>query len=195
MPSLYALKPRWQALLRPLARRLAALGVTANQVTVAACAVSVALGFDLAYGSRRWLLLPLWLVVRMALNAIDGMLAREFHQASRLGALLNELTDVVADSALLLPFAYLPGWNPVLVAAIALLAALTELTSLVGQTLTGVRRNDGPMGKSDRALFEGAIAVWVGLGFAASEWIAPVFALLLVVTVYNRARHGLGKGE
>ena len=36
----------------------------------------------------------------MAFNAIDGMLAREFGQKSRLGAYLNELTDVVSDAAL-----------------------------------------------------------------------------------------------
>jgi CDP-diacylglycerol--glycerol-3-phosphate 3-phosphatidyltransferase len=195
MPSVYDLKPRFQALLRPIARQLAASRVTANQVTVFTCLVSVALGLDLTYGSRRWLSLPVWLFLRMALNAIDGILAREFHQASRVGALLNELTDVVADAALLLPFAYLPGWHPVLVGAIVVLAGLTEMTSVVGQTLTGVRRNDGPMGKSDRALLQGAVGTWVGFGFAAGEWIAPLFALLLVATVYNRARHVLGKEE
>ena len=36
MPSVYDIKPRFQALLRPLVRRLAAAGTTANQVTVAA---------------------------------------------------------------------------------------------------------------------------------------------------------------
>ena len=36
--SIYELKPRFQALLRPLARRLHAMGITANQVTLAACA-------------------------------------------------------------------------------------------------------------------------------------------------------------
>jgi CDP-diacylglycerol--glycerol-3-phosphate 3-phosphatidyltransferase len=41
----------------------------------------------------------------MALNAIDGMLAREHGQASRLGAVLNELGDVVADAGLYLPLA------------------------------------------------------------------------------------------
>jgi len=38
--SIYALKPKFQNLLRPLVRRLYNRGVTANQVTLAACAVS-----------------------------------------------------------------------------------------------------------------------------------------------------------
>lgn len=42
-----------------------------------------------------YLLLPLWMLLRMALNAVDGMLAREFGQQSRLGAYLNELCDVM----------------------------------------------------------------------------------------------------
>jgi len=189
MPSVYGLKPKFQALLRPAVNRLAAIGVTANQVTITACAISIALGLDLTYGAKRWYLLPIWLFLRMALNAIDGMLAREHNQASRLGALLNELTDVIADAALLLPFACLPNWNPAIVGAVVVLAGLTEMTSVVGQTLTGARRNDGPMGKSDRALIQGAVATWLALGQTAHEVIAPLMALLLMATVYNRARH------
>ena len=39
--SVYRLKPAFVALLRPFARGLAAVGVTANQVTVAACLLSL----------------------------------------------------------------------------------------------------------------------------------------------------------
>jgi CDP-diacylglycerol--glycerol-3-phosphate 3-phosphatidyltransferase len=189
MPSVYALKPKFQALLRPIANRLAAIGATANQVTVVTCAISIALGLDLAYGTRQWWMLPVWLFLRMAANAIDGMLAREHNQATRLGALLNELTDVLADAALLLPFAYLPNWNPALVGTIIVLAGLTEMTSVVGQTLTGVRRNDGPLGKSDRALLQGILGAWLALGRQPSEWLQPLMIVLLIATIYNRARH------
>lgn len=195
MPSVYALKPKFQAILRPIANRLAAIGVTANQVTVATCAISVALGLDLSYGTRQWWILPVWLFLRMAANAIDGMLAREHNQATRLGALLNELTDVLADAALLLPFAYLPNWSPAIVGLVVVLSGLTEMTSLAGQTLTGVRRNDGPMGKSDRALFQGIIGAWLALGRQPSEWLAPLMAVLLIATIYNRARHILSNSN
>lgn len=82
MSSVYALKPRFQALLRPLVRRLAAAGVTANAVTVAALLVSVAIGVVLAVVQAPVLFLavPIWMVLRMAANAIDGMLAREHGQ-------------------------------------------------------------------------------------------------------------------
>lgn len=85
MISIYHLKPRFQALLRPLAFSLAAIGVTANQVTIAAAAGSLAVGGLVASSGNRaaFLLIPVWLLIRMALNALDGMLAREFGQKAR----------------------------------------------------------------------------------------------------------------
>jgi len=106
--SIYDLKPAFQGLLRPFTRALARAGVTANAVTLAAVALSLAVGAALAltHGSRAaLLLLPAALFARMALNAVDGMLAREHGQKSKLGALLNELGDVVSDTALYLPLA------------------------------------------------------------------------------------------
>jgi CDP-diacylglycerol---glycerol-3-phosphate 3-phosphatidyltransferase len=84
--SIYALKPRFQALLRPFVATLFRAGVSANQVTIFACAVSIAIGAALTFMPEHhafFLLVPVWLFVRMALNAIDGMLAREFNLASR----------------------------------------------------------------------------------------------------------------
>ena len=92
--SIYALKPKFQNLLRPLVRQLAAKGVTANQVTLIACLLSILLGVVLALFptfSSLFFLIPIWLFLRMALNAIDGMLAREFNQKSRLGGILMKL--------------------------------------------------------------------------------------------------------
>ena len=174
--SIYALKPRFQALLRPLTARLYKAGVTANQVTVAACLASVAIGVLLAATPERaalFLLIPAWFLLRMALNAIDGMLAREFGQASRLGAYLNELTDVVSDTLLYLPFALLPGSSPWLVGAIIVLSIISEMAGVLGATVGANRRYDGPMGKSDRAFVFGTIGLLVGVGVplaAAFNW-------------------------
>ena len=113
--TLYALKPRFQGLLRPLAGRLAKAGLTANQVTVLTAAMSVATGAFVALESAAtwpFLLLPIMFLLRMAMNAVDGMLAREFGQQSALGAYLNELADVVSDIALYLPFAFVAPFGP-----------------------------------------------------------------------------------
>ena len=99
--TIYDLKPRFQDLLRPLCRLLARIGVSANAVTVAAMVLSLATGLVLWPLGRIQLflvLVPIVLLVRMALNAIDGMLAREHDQKTPLGAILNELGDVLADA-------------------------------------------------------------------------------------------------
>jgi CDP-diacylglycerol--glycerol-3-phosphate 3-phosphatidyltransferase len=195
--TIYGLKPRFQALLRPLAGALCRAGATANQVTLFACVVSVALGALLCVGyeaSALFLLVPAWFFVRMAFNAIDGMMAREFGQASTLGAYLNELTDVISDSALYLPFALLPGSSPALVGAVIVLAILSEYAGVLGQAVGKERRYDGPMGKSDRAFVFGLIGLLAGLGVpigALLPWIWAVVSLLIAATIVNRVRRGL----
>lgn len=198
--SIYALKPRFQSLLRPLTAALARAGVTANQVTLAACVVSLLVAAFVAWRSdARWpyLLVPLWMFLRMAFNAIDGMLAREFGQKSRLGAYLNELTDVVSDTALYLPFAFVAPFSLWSVGAVVLLAAISEYAGVLGLMVGASRRYDGPMGKSDRAFVFGALGLWIGIAPALPAWAAyimPVVAAALVVTIVNRVRRGLAEG-
>ncbi len=199
MPSVYDLKPAFQGLLRPIVKGLARSGVTANQVTVAAMLLSLATGAAIALAPERsglLLLLPPVLLLRMALNAIDGMLAREHDQKTHLGALLNELGDVISDAALYLPLALVPGFPAPLVVLIVLGAALSEMAGVLTQTLGACRRYDGPMGKSDRAFVFGAIGLALGLGLPGGAWLNPVLGivlLLLVWTVANRARRGLAE--
>ncbi|SQG01026.1 CDP-alcohol phosphatidyltransferase [Paucimonas lemoignei] len=199
MISIYQLKPRFQNLLRPMVQRLFDRGVTANQVTLAACAVSILIGAGVAlFAAYQWVfvLIPLWMIMRMALNAIDGMLAREFGQQSRLGAYLNELTDVIADSALFLPFALIPGVNLLLILLVTLGAIFSEYAGVLGPMVGASRRYDGPMGKSDRALVFGVIGAGVAVGWFAPLWINIILALvagLLVYTLINRVRRGLAE--
>ena len=195
--SIYALKPKFQALLRPLVATLARVGVTANQVTIAACVISVALGLWLAFGGLSYaafLLIPLWMFVRMAFNAIDGMLAREFGQQSALGAYLNELTDVVSDAALYLPFAFIGAISGIAIGAFILAATLTEFAGVLGLMVGAERRYDGPMGKSDRAFIVGIGGLAMGLGWAMPGWVNGVVWMLVIlcaITVGNRVRNGL----
>lgn len=197
MISIYQLKPRFQALLHPLARACADVGITANTVTVAAMLVSLALGAVLACsGEQRmlFLLLPLWMFVRMAFNAIDGMLAREFGQKSALGAYLNELSDVVSDAALYLPFvAVAPfGWGSV--GAVVFLSTLSEMAGALGPMVGGERRYDGPMGKSDRAFVFGALGLATAVLPALPAWLfwlMPITAVAIVLNIFNRIRGGI----
>jgi len=194
--TLYALKPRFQNLLRPGTARLAGAGVTANQVTLVAAAISCLVGAIVAWAGKPglFLLLPAWLLLRMALNAIDGMLAREFGQKSRLGAYLNELGDVVADAALTAPFATIAPFSSTSIFVVIFLAALSEYAGVMGPLAGAGRRYDGPLGKSDRALVFGALGAWIGIFGPPPDWAAwltPMLAALLVVTTVNRVRSGV----
>lgn len=192
MPSIYQLKPAFQNLLRPLVNRLAVAGVTANQVTLTALTISVLGGGAIAvwHQSRGlFLLIPFALFLRMALNAIDGMLAREHDMKTPLGAILNELGDVFADAALYLPFALIPGVSATLVVPVVTLSIISEMAGVLGVTTGGKRQYDGPMGKSDRAFIFGLIALLVVLGLTPGIWLDPIWIgviVLLVWTIFNR---------
>lgn len=193
--TIYTLKARFQSLLRPIVRRLHASGVTANQVTVFAWIVSVAIGFAMITGPRGWFfILPIWMFLRMALNAIDGMLAREFGQKSVLGASLNEISDVVSDAALYLPFAFIPPFDWHSVGAVIFASVVGEMAGVVALTTGASRRYDGPMGKSDRAFVFSLLAIWVAMTSVLPAWAAWgmwTVALLAAMTIINRVRSGL----
>ncbi len=195
--TIYDLKPAFTNLLRPACRWLAARGVTPNQLTIGATLLSVVAGAGIAAlhdHARVLLAVPVVLLFRMGLNALDGMLAREHDMTTPLGGFLNELGDVVSDIALYLPFALLPGVSGELVLVTVLLAVLSEMAGVVAVQAGAERRYDGPMGKSDRAFFFGTLALALGSGLEAGLWVQTLLAfvsLLLIATIINRVASAL----
>lgn len=197
MISIYKLKPAFQSLLRPITQKLFDKNITANQVTVAACIGSIIIAAIMAFFLPNTLvlwLMPIWMFIRMALNAIDGMLAREFNQQSKLGAYLNELCDVIADSALFAVFIFIAGINSYAVLLIIFLAFLSEYAGVMAPLIGASRRYDGPMGKSDRAFVFGTLSVVIALNLVEIYWINSVLYIviaLLIYTIFNRIRQGI----
>ncbi len=156
MVTIYDLKPRFQKILQPIMQYLVKNKVTPNIVTFVALLGSLLVGLSFVFfKDYSWILLilPAWLFIRMALNAIDGMMARQFNLSSRLGAIFNETGDILSDIFLYLPlvvFRVSALWSIYL---FVLLAILSEFCGVLGQALGVGRRYDGPMGKSDRAFF------------------------------------------
>ena len=161
MISVYQLKPKFQALLQPLLRRLRSWGVSPNLLTLLGILLSLAMGIYVLYGDRTigLILMPIVLLLRMALNALDGMMARQYNLQSKMGALLNEMGDVISDIVLYFPLYMLFAMDQVWVMCFLLLSVLNEFAGLLGQALGGARRYDGPMGKSDRALVVGVLSL------------------------------------
>lgn len=194
--SIYQLKPRFQRLLAPLLRMLAATGITPNQVTLAAMVLSLAYGAALAWSPYRTALqwgMPLMLLLRMALNAIDGMLATATGRKTRLGALLNELADQLSDAGLYLPFAMLPGVSAMLVVPTVVLGLMAEFAGVLAVSVGAPRGFEGPMGKSDRAFGFGLLALLIAADVDAL-WLNALLLVMMLLsswTIVNRMHRAL----
>jgi CDP-diacylglycerol---glycerol-3-phosphate 3-phosphatidyltransferase len=185
MPSIYQLKPGFQNLLRPIVRWLAKSGVTANQVTIVATCLSIICGGSIVWHHSLLILVPPLLLLRMMLNAIDGMLAREHQMKTPLGAILNELCDAISDTAIYLPFGLLPGVSGYLVTIFVLLAIIGELAGVLGLTVGSQRQYDGPMGKSDRAVVFSIIALLFTIGIFPASWLDLVWICAIGLSIWT----------
>ena len=192
--TLYSVKPAFQQTLRPLANLAMRRAVSADQLTIAAIALSFIGGIALALSGQQPLLLLLAVPVvlgRLALNALDGMVARSSGSASRSGELLNELGDRVGD-LLLVGGLVLAGHGDIRLGAIALAAiTLPGAVGVSARAAGGSRRYEGPLSKPDRMAALAAAAV-LALLLPTGPVISSYFALLLVgalLTAANRYRH------
>lgn len=195
--SLTLLKSLLRRAVRPVAGRLYEAGVTANQVTSTSLVGSVLVGALLcrfADHSSSFAILPAWLVARTAFAAIDGTLAVEFGQKSRLGGVLNEVGDVVSDIALFLPLAFVPPFSGASIALVVCFAAMSEFVGMAGTMLSGTRRLEGPLGKVDRSIVLALVAIAIaacGRLPEGARFVVPALCLGLVVTIWNRLRFAL----
>jgi len=213
--SLYQLKSQFQDQLRPISDALVEQKVTANQVTVSAILLSLGTAYVIAKPATEkqelWLLLPSSLFVRMALNAIDGMMAREHGQASMLGEVLNEVGDIVADTALIASLAPHVANGNLQASAINLpnnisihqqhivglivLSIGTELLGIASNRMLDIRANQGPLGKSDRAFVLGVLGTFMASKVPPALFhirVGQLFILteaLLLKTCLNRLRY------
>jgi len=197
MISIYKIKPAFQKLLTPILTGLHKLGVTANQITWVSILLSLAIGFAFwnAGNSRiLFLALPIGLLVRMALNALDGMMARTYNQQTKKGELLNELGDIVSDVFIFFPLLVFETQIQHLIVGFICLSIVNEFAGLLGKVISGERRYDGPMGKSDRALIIGLYGIlsYFKVDFSSySFWIFSVIVVLLVISTASRVRNTL----
>lgn len=181
MISIYNIKPRFQNLLRPLLIVLYKAGVTANQITISSIVLSAAIGTCFWFADKNkilFLALPLGLLIRMALNALDGMMAKTYNQSTKSGELLNEIGDVISDLLIFFPLLKHEAAHLYLLVVFICLSVVNEFCGVLGKVISGVRRYDGPMGKSDRAF---VLALYGILRFFGLDMSSAFFPCLLVV--------------
>ena len=135
------------------------------------------------------LVMPLFLLLRMALNALDGMVAEATATKTAWGSVLNELCDVISDAALFVAFVViLPGHRALLLVLI-FLSLLIEFVSLALHQALRVRPYSGPFSKSDRAIFMACLALLTWASPDASRILDGLLSLgliLAIITLWNR---------
>ena len=143
---------------------------------------------------RTALALPAWLVARIALNTIDGMIARQRGLATPLGAVLDEFGDALSDALLYFPLCLFPGVPAALMVSCVALGMLAETTGLAALAANRARRYDGPLTKPDRAATFALMAGLLGAGVPPGRWLIAALAaasLLSVLTILRRVRRAV----
>lgn len=197
MISVYKLKPKFQQLLTPVLLCLHKNKITANQITLSSVLLSVVIGvlfWNADVSKWLFLSLPIGLLIRMALNALDGMMARKFNQTSRLGEVLNEVGDLVSDIIIFFPLLKFQPESLYLIVIFIVLSVINEFAGLLGKVVGKERRYDGPMGKSDRAFILGLYGLLIFFGITISGVSAYLFSLiilLLLISTYIRLKKSL----
>jgi phosphatidylglycerophosphate synthase len=122
-------------------------------------------------GQTRWLLIvaPLFCILRLWFNMLDGMVAVAANKASRRGEILNDLPDRLSDIIIFVGVAHSGLMNPLIGYWAAIFAVLTAYVGLFGQALGGQREFGGIMSKPWRM-----VALGVGAWIAFARGSVPI---------------------
>jgi len=159
--GIYQVKPAFQRSLRGVENLLVARRVHPDALTYAALVLSILGGCCLYLAPRHtWLLalVPAVALLRTALNALDGLVAKRTGLARPWGEVLNEFCDRLADVALLGGIALAESANHLLGGAVLLTVLLSSYLGILSKAAGGRRQYGGPMGKADRMLLLAVIA-------------------------------------
>ena len=188
MISIYKLKPKFQKLLMPLLKLLHNFGISPNFLTVFTIVFSFFIGYLLFLGIDNkiyFLFVSLGLLFRMMLNALDGMLATTYNLKSKEGEILNEIGDVLSDIAIYFPFIYFNSLSNELIIIFILLSVINEFCGLLAKSISGIRRYDGPMGKSDRAFFVGIICIVLYFTSSILFFLDYIFLFAIILMIIS----------
>lgn len=180
----------WLRVFAPVGRSLAAVGITANHVTVAGLLLTGVAAWLVVRGE---LVVAGWILVAGSLaDAVDGSVARARGETSVAGGFYDSVTDRLSDGAILAAVLWWVRDDPQLFAAAAIALVSAEVTSYVrakAESL-GVTCTVGFVERAERA-----IVLMAGLVF--HRWLLGIALWVLAVggaaTVVQRIAHVLPK--
>lgn len=188
--GIYAIKPLFQKKLEPIKQLCLRLQISPTTLNVLGVLTSLVVALCIAFSARwTWLLLmiPVGAFVRTALNALDGLVARELAVSSAMGEVLNEFLDRVSDALIFSSFIFITSLTPWLAVSTVSLVLLVSYVGILSKSAGGPRMYAGMMGKADRMFFLGAFAlVKYFIPALPWDWLCLFLSLALIATLVER---------
>jgi len=212
--EIYSIKPYFQKVLSPLANLFVKLKIHPTIINLMALIFSICTGVFLFFKNDFYSLLlfvPVLVFIRIAFNALDGMVARGLNVSSAKGEVYNEFFDRLSDIfiftglafsfiltrdrivSFLLSFRYFSCINCTLKTAIAvninfilgfifiILVLLNSYLGILAKSAGGKRIYAGILGKADRMFY--LAAACVVYYFIRLDLIWFIFYLLCIIAI------------
>jgi CDP-diacylglycerol--glycerol-3-phosphate 3-phosphatidyltransferase len=199
--QIYKVKGMFQRFLNPVKNLFIKLKISPTAINVWAVVVSIFTGLSLYFADKYlWLLIlfPVLAFVRTALNALDGMVARETKAKNQSwGEVLNESLDRLSDIVIFLGLAFASYSNFQLVSVTLILVLFSSYLGIVSKAAGGKRTYSAYMGKADRMFYlsVGAVACFIW-GFFLMNYFLIFILVLIIATIvlrYNLIKNDLYK--
>ena len=201
MISIYKIKPRFQQLLMPLLKLLRRFGISPNSITIFSIFFSFLISFFFWNAPENpfyFLIVAFGLLLRMMLNALDGMMARIYNLQSKFGEILNEVGDIFSDVAIYFPLIIFSTLSTEIAIIFIVLSIINEFCGLMAKVISGERRYDGPMGKSDRAFLIGVICIVYYFTNSLDPYMNYIIggsSILMIISSFIRLTKSIKNGK
>lgn len=193
--DLYATKAATLARLGPLIDRLAAAGVSPDQLTLAAIPIAILGGvclFASTVAPVLLVLVPVFATTRLVLNLLDGAVARRTGRMHPRGELFNEVSDRICDIAFLAPVAFLPGASTTVVLLGVVGAIVASYIGVVAKAAGGERIYRGILSKPGRMVLVSVCSIaylvvgqiaWTAFGavLLAGTWLTALERVVVAI--------------
>ena len=184
--GIYSIKPKFQQFLSPLKNLLIKLKISPTSINFLALIISISGALALYYSYLYPLLLiwvPFMAFIRTALNALDGLVARETKAKNQeFGEVLNETLDRISDVIIFISLGLSGSVNYVLTSITVIFILLNSYLGIVSKAAGGSRQYGGFIGKADRMIYL-SIASLVILIFKNNIIWKYLYVFLLLGTI------------
>jgi phosphatidylglycerophosphate synthase len=184
---LYSLKNKYQI----LAKNFIYQGLTANQATILGWVFVLLSSSALLAGTETLpllrLIFPILMLFRFIFNALDGLIARKNNQASAMGELVNEISDIWGDT-IIFGILFFTGFvNPLYLCAFLICCWFAEFVGMLGRALPPHQRQHASLlgGKSERGLF---LSLYIGASYFNPALLTSMNSFILILTLVTRSR-------